>query len=192
MLKQKIEAVLFASGKPLEIKKIAKLIGEKPAAVEPAVTELMAEKNIDDSGLHILKNENKYQLVSNPALADVVDSLVKDETTGELTKPSLETLTIIAYRGPITKPEIEQIRGINCSVILRNLLMRGLVEERDNAERLQPVYSISNDFMRHMGIASVEDLPRYKELSQSEDVDEVLADLNGESPDQSPNESVSV
>jgi len=62
--------------------------------------------------------------------SEIVEKFLKEELTGEMTRPQLETLTIIAYRGPMTKMEIEQIRGVNCSLILRNLLMRGLVEAK--------------------------------------------------------------
>ena len=96
---------------------------------------------------------------------------------GELTRPSIETLTIIAYRGPITKPEIEQIRGVNCSLILRNLLMRGLVEESESVERLQPVYAISADFLRHLGLHAISDLPDYATLHGDEKISQLLREL---------------
>lgn len=173
-LKSKIESILLVSSKPIEAKKIAKLTDAKTGEVAAALEELKQERNSADSGIHLIEQSGKYQLVTNPANAATVDSLVKEEVSGELTRPSLETLTIIAYRGPITKPEIEQIRGINCSVILRNLLMRGLIEERDDPQRLQPVYSLTADFIRHLGIHSVEELPRYAELSVSEELDQAL------------------
>ena len=96
----------------------------------------------------------------------------------ELTRPSLETLTIIAYRGPITKPEIEQIRGINCSLILRNLALRGLIEEADDAARLQPVYTVSVKFLRHLGIHAASELPQYEDLHGNERIGKMLEELN--------------
>jgi segregation and condensation protein B len=108
----------------------------------------------------------------------VVRGFVKEDVSGELTRPSLETLTIIAYRGPVTKPEIEQIRGVNCSLILRNLLMRGLVEEREEASRLQPMYTVSSDFLRHLGLSSLSELPSYGEFHGNERIDKMLADLS--------------
>jgi segregation and condensation protein B len=103
--------------------------------------------------------------------------------TGELTRPQLETLTIIAYRGPITKPEIEQIRGINCSLIIRNLLMRGLVEEAESAEKLQPVYSVSGDFVRHLGLHAIGELPEYASFHENEKMTQMLSELEQQSPE---------
>jgi len=84
----------------------------------------------------------------------------------------LETLTIIAYRGPVTRPEMEQIRGVNCSQILRNLLIKGLVEmEEKNKE---PYYSISVDFLKYLGVSNIQELPDYDKLHQHESLEEFL------------------
>ncbi len=160
--------------KPLDPKKIGKILNVQPAEVKAALVKLMELRNTDESGLHIVEQDDKYQMVTAPTNAKIIESLVKEEVSGELSRPSLETLTIIAYRGPITKPEIEQIRGINCTMILRNLLMRGLIEERDDPERLQPVYSLTGDFIRHLGVHSVEELPKYAELHAHESISQVL------------------
>jgi len=175
-LQSKIESILFVATRPLDPKKIGKMVDAKPAEVEEALNKLAENRNTDESGLHLVVQDGKYQMVTAPANAGAVESLVKEEVSGELSRPSLETLTIIAYRGPVTKPEIEQIRGINCSVIIRNLLMRGLIIEEDDADRLQPVYTISNDFIQHLGIHSVEELPKYDELKADESIDEVLGE----------------
>ncbi len=174
----KIEAVLFVAGKPIAVDRLVKILDSKKQEIETAIEELKIQLNIDSSGLHLIDHEGKLQLVTNPAFGDVVESLVKEEVAGELTRPSLETLTIIAYRGPVTKPEIEQIRGINCSLILRNLLMRGLIEEQDDKTRLQPVYTLSNSFLRHVGLHNVKDLPDYDDLRAHESLEQVLADMN--------------
>ncbi len=176
-LQSKIESILFVATRPLGPKKIGKLVDAKPDEVTVALAKLMEIRNTDESGLHLIEQNGKYQMVTAPANAQVIESLVKEEVSGELSRPSLETLTIIAYRGPITKPEIEQIRGINCSVILRNLLMRGLILEEDDADRLQPIYKLSSDFIRHLGVHSVEELPKYDELKVDESIDEVLGEV---------------
>ena len=85
---------------------------------------------------------------------------------GELTRPQLETLTVIAYKSPITKSEIEQIRGINCTMILRNLLMRGLIIEEEGT--LESVYTVSLETLSLLGITKVEDLPDYQKLHDEE------------------------
>jgi segregation and condensation protein B len=112
--------------------------------------------------------------------ADLVRDFMKDETTGELTKPSLETLTIVAYRGPLTKAEIEQVRGVNCSMILRNLMMRGLVESMGEHGNPLTQYRVTMDFLRFLGLSSVEELPDYDTLRSSENVRRVLEESKEE------------
>lgn len=179
MLNAQLEAVLFASGKPVSLKALAKLVGGSTEEVTVALEELTREKNVDTSGIHVLEHEGMIQLVSNPAFADAVGQLVKDEFTGELTRPQLETLSIICYRGPVTKPEIEQIRGVNCSLIIRNLLIRGLIEEREDTARLQPVYTSTPEFLRHLGLTDMRTLPEYERFHADEQIAKLLAESTG-------------
>jgi segregation and condensation protein B len=93
-----------------------------------------------------------------------------------LTKPGLETLTIVAYRGPITKPELELIRGVNCSLILRNLLMRGLVVQQPGTEgdEVLAQYTASPEFLQYLGFTSVQQLPNFDELHSHQLLEELL------------------
>jgi segregation and condensation protein B len=182
MITAKIEAVLFAAAKPVEVKALAKLLDVSQEVLREAIDDVKARFNADASGIHVLEHEGKLQLVTNPAFTDVVKGFVKEDVGGELTRPSLEALTIIAYRGPVTKPEIEQIRGVNCSLILRNLLMRGLIEEREDIDRLQSVYSVSSDFLRHLGLHDRSELPGYNEFHDNERINKMLAELHEAAP----------
>jgi segregation and condensation protein B len=92
-----------------------------------------------------------------------------------LTQPSIETLTIIAYRGPISKAEIEKIRGVNCSLILRNLMIRGLVDFDIDKNNGQELYNVTVDFLQYLGLNTVEDLPDYMRLHQLESLVDFLA-----------------
>ncbi len=176
---QQIEALLFVSSKPLTFSRLAKLTGTKEADVR-ATVELLKEKwNQEESGIRIMENNGSVQLMTAPEHAELVAGFLKDETRGELTRPALETLSIIAYRQPITKPELEQIRGVNCSLILRNLMVRGLISEKEDAKKMAPVYSVTMDFVRLLGMESVEQLPNFAELSTHEYIDDVL-DTKGE------------
>ena len=130
-LLSQIESILFVVSKSLSLKEIARAVQQKEAEVKLAVEELKAKYNHEASGIRILFVEDKVQMASNPENAGVVDLFIKQEAIGELTRPQLETLTVIAYRGPLTRPELEQIRGVNCAIILRNLLLRGLIEENE-------------------------------------------------------------
>jgi segregation and condensation protein B len=124
--------------------------------------------------VRILHNGSEVQMSTSPDNARLVQDFLKDETTGELTKPSLETLTIIAYRGPVTKAELEQIRGVNCSLIIRNLLMRGLVEAQGEPYDPQTTFRVTMDFLRFLGVAGVEELPEYDKLRSHENVVRIL------------------
>jgi len=167
-LKAKIESLLFVSTKPLMIKRIADVTGNRKEDVRKALDELLKEYDERAGGLVVLRNGEEVQMATAPDLADMVKTFLKDETFGELTRPSLEALTIVAYRGPITKAELEQIRGVNCSLILRNLMIRGLVEMKD--ER----YSITLDFIRYLGVKSVKELPDFEKLNSDENLQKLL------------------
>ncbi len=181
MLKSKIESILFVTNRPLTTKKLAEICGvNKKDEVVKAVEELAEDYASRDSGIRLLRHGDSVQMATSGETADLVREYLKDETTGELTKPSLETLTIVAYRGPLTKSELEQLRGVNCSLILRNLMMRGLVE--CEGEHGQPLtkYQVTMDFLRFLGVSSVEDLPDYSRLRSNENVERVLS---GDMPD---------
>lgn len=170
-----IESLLLAAGRPIKISLIAKLVACTPAEAAAAVEELQKRYNVDAHGIQVLVNNEQVQLATNPSHRKLVADFIKDETTGELTKPSLETLTIIAYRQPITKEELEQIRGVNCSLILRNLMIRGLVESEEQRGGLTTVYNVTMDFLRFLGITSVKELADFERLNSHESLQAMLA-----------------
>lgn len=179
-LKSKIEALLFLSTKPITFARLAKLLKIKTVELDQALQEIAKEMNNDSSGVHLIMSQDAVTLATNPKLAQELTDLTKDDFESDLTRPQLEALTIIAYRAPITKAEIEQIRGVNCSIILRNLLMRGLIEESDDAHKLTSVFTLSSKMLRHLGIHSIEELPDFKELHQNAKIDRLLESLIAE------------
>lgn len=174
MLTTTIEAILFAAAKPIKLSALQKVLGSSQETVREAVDDITARYNIERSGINLIEHEGALQFVSNATVGKDVAKFLRVEASGALTRPSLETLTIISYRAPITKPEIEMIRGVNCSLILRNLLIRGYIEERQDASRLQPVYTLSHDFLRALGIKRVQDLPEFEAFSTNEKITELL------------------
>lgn len=160
----KIESILFVASKPLTAKKIAAVLSVPMPEVEEALQVLQTEYNVENAGIVLLKNNDEYQMVSSPENKEAAENFMKAEISGELTRPQLETLTVVSYCGPITKPELEQIRGVNCGIILRNLMMRGLVKENDDSANLLPAYEVTMEYLRHIGINSLEELPNYTEL----------------------------
>lgn len=180
-----LESILFASAKPVAISTLKKMLDVSDEVLLEAIADIKGRFNVESFGIHVIEHEGKIQLVTNPSQAERVAALLKEETDGELTRPSVETLTIIAYRGPITKPEIEQIRGVNCTLIIRNLLVRGLIEEADDVERLQPVYTVSPDFVRHLGLHSISELPDYGDLHENEKITQLIERLQDETSNES-------
>lgn len=174
MLDQKIESILFIAARPLPVKKLAQICDASKDEVAAALDRIAERHSSEGSGLRLLRNGDAVQLATSPENSRLIQDFLKDETTGELTKPSLETLTIIAYRGPVSKAELEQVRGVNCSLILRNLLMRGLVEALGEPGDITTRYQVTMDFVRFLGVSSVEDLPEYDKLRSHENVARVL------------------
>ncbi len=174
MIASKIESTLFVANRPMSTKRLMEVCDATKEEISTALDVLAAKYNAEGSGIRLLRNGNDAQLSTSPDNAKLVQDYLKDETTGELSKPSLETLTIIAYRGPVSKAELEQIRGVNCSLILRNLLMRGLVEAQGEPYDPQTTFRVTMDFVRFLGIASVEELPDFDKLRSHENVVRVL------------------
>jgi len=173
-IKSQLESLLFIAAKPLTVRQLAKLINQDPANVKTALDELVDDYREKKGGVILAKSGDQYQLTTTGDNSDLVQAFIKSEMTGELTKPSLETLTIIAYRGPIAKPDLEQIRGVNCSLILRNLMIRGLVETITDKLTKQIKYQVSLDFLRFLGVATVQELPDYEKLNSDENLRKIL------------------
>lgn len=171
-LQSQIQSVLFTSAKPLTVKKLAKVLETDVAEVDKELNTILEQQKDSDSGIVLVREGDQVQLATSAENAESVDRFVRGEQVGELTRPSLETLTIIAYRGPVTKAELEMIRGVNCTMILRNLLIRGLI--REEAGEIEAVYRVSLDFLRWLGVQKAADLPDYDKLSSSDLLDQVL------------------
>lgn len=168
-LQSQIESLLFVAIKPMPVKELADLTKVKIKEVEEALEALGAEYKNNGRGLSLIKNNNQYQLTTAPENAALVQDFLKDETSGELSQPSLEALTVIAYRGPIGKLELEKIRGVNCSLIIRNLLLRGLIEEKYNKIKDENYYTVTHDFIRFLGLSDISELPEYAKLRAAEE-----------------------
>lgn len=178
--KSKIESILFASTKPLSVVQLKNILNCETEDIKQALEELEKHYNQKGSGINIINNSSKYQLTTSPENSKIIQDMLKSDMTGELTRPSLETLTVISYRGPISRAELEQIRGVNCSLILRNLLMRGLIESYYDKQKALTLYGVTLDFMRFLGISDVKDLPDYEKLNSDENLVKLLEKENEE------------
>ena len=174
-LKSQIESILFISGEPVKISRIVKITGAHKPEIENAVMVLQGEYKTSGRGMTILTKEEEVQMATNPENAGIVDQLVKSEIQENLSKAALEVLSIVAYRGPMTRMEVEAIRGVNCSFTLRSLLMRGLVERIDNPKDSRGyLYKISFEFLKKLGVENVASLPDFETLSKDERIDSIL------------------
>lgn len=179
-IKSIIESLMLVSGKPLAMDELAKFLELDEVAVKKAIAELVEKYDHPDSGIQVAINGKKVQFTTNSANADSLYKYFKEELSSELSRPALETLTIIAYRQPISKEELEQIRGVNCSMIIRNLLIKGLIELEDTKDSLVPLYSVTMDFLRHLGINSVEELPDFTKLNSDENLQRLIENNNND------------
>jgi segregation and condensation protein B len=174
-LSTKIESLLFVSPRPLTVKRLAELAGADAAAVETELQTLAERYNTDSSGLHLLRHASSVQFVSSPLNSKLITDFIKEEQAGELTRPALETLTIVAYRGPISKIQLDTIRGVNCALILRNLMIKGLVEAKAaGKDKHQTSYQVTMDFVRFLGLNHIAELPDYEQLNRDENLEQFL------------------
>lgn len=164
-LKSLIETILFVYAEPIGAEKLAKITKQKKETMLEALQNLKEE--YQDRGVVIIEKDGEYQLGSNPENSRIVEDLVKSEFTEELSRAAVETLAIIAYKGPITRADIEFLRGVNSSFTVRNMLMRGLVERIENPKDARSyLYRISFDFLKHFGLTAIEELPQFKEFRE--------------------------
>ena len=192
-----LESVLLISDKALKIKNLIKKLAINKKEIKELIKELEEKFNQEDSGIHIATSNDKIQFTTNPISETVIKEFVKEELNSNLTDASMETLTIIAYRGPITKSELEQIRGVNCSIILRHLLIRNLIERSLNKEKMAETYNVSLDFLRYLGVNKTDELPDYEKLHNNEIIEKILNEnqtefdenekINKELPEESNN-----
>lgn len=163
-LKQKIEALLFITGEPISLKKLAKLLSAKEEEVSNALTEL--KDDYINRGLVIIELDNSFQLTTSKEVSSLIEEYLKAEMKEELTPAALETLAIIAYKGPLIRSEIDNIRGVNSSFIIRNLLVRGLIEKDTNRKVANAfAYRISLDMLKKLGLENISQLPEYEKYS---------------------------
>jgi segregation and condensation protein B len=159
-ISNKIEAILFYLAEPVDIAYLVKILGVSKDEMEKAIVEL--KESLSQRGIRLVEHDNTISLVTAPALSDIIDTVIKNERERELGRAGIETLSIVAYKGPISRKEIEYIRGVNSQFALRNLLLRGLIEKqnKEGNDRVM-LYTITMDTLLHLGLSSVTELPEY-------------------------------
>ncbi len=159
-LDAKIEGLLFFTAEPLSYKEIANMLGASVPEVKEAVV-VLREKN-QARGVVVCEREDTVTLGTSPELSTLLEKIRKEELDKELTRATLETLSIILYKNGATRSEIDYIRGVNSSFILRNLSIRGLVEKAVHpTDSRKIVYKPTIEAQNYMGVASISDIPEF-------------------------------
>lgn len=170
-LQAKLEALLFVYGEAVKVRTLAEKLNVSEDSIKEAIRQLQTDLEQENRGLSLAVLDDRTELTTKPSLGPLVRKIIQDEFDSELTAASLETLSIIAYLGPCSRAEIDYIRGVNSSFILRNLAIRGLVERKLDSHRANAfIYNVSFDFLKHMGLSSPQSLPdyeKYRELVKS-------------------------
>ena len=166
-----VEAILFVSPEPINANQIGSLLDVTPRVIKTAIEELNGL--YAGRGIRLQHHNGKVQITSAPEAAHIIEGLLELETTSTLSQAALETLSIVAYQQPITRPQIDSIRGVNSDGVLRTLLSKGLIDDVGRAEGPgRPIlYSTTTEFLKYFGLASYEELPplEFEEHQESTD-----------------------
>jgi segregation and condensation protein B len=165
-LATKLETVLFWKGEPISRKKLAEILEVGQTELNEAIEVL--KNNLVDRGIVLQENGNDITLGTAPEFSKLIEHLQGEELNRELSKASLETLSIVLYKNGVTRAEIDYIRGVNSSFTLRALSVRGLVEKTiDTKDSRRYIYRPSFELLSYMGVKSVEELPDWGDLNNS-------------------------
>lgn len=165
-VQQALESLLFASPEPVSTHRLAKALGVPESLVEEEMKKLIKSYSSNQRGITIVKVADGYQMCTHPDFAPFVARLLEAAPV-RLSRAALETLSIIAYKQPVTLPEIDAIRGVNSAGVVRTLLDRGLIEEAGRKDTVgRPVmYVTTKEFLVYFGLRDLSELPSLDELS---------------------------
>ena len=172
-IKSVIESLLFTWGDPLEVKDLASILEIPEEEVSLLIKELMDDLDYNRRGVRIIKINNSYQIGTRPEHYQWIKKLSLSRANKNLSNAALETLSIVAYRQPIIKADMEAIRGVKCDRVLQTLIERKMVCELGRLERTgRPIiYGTTEEFLRSFGLESIDDLPSLNEVEQNLDLD---------------------
>ncbi len=164
-----LESILFISGTPLNLKDLQKITEFSTGEISFLLNELMAEYRDRKGGILLVEVAGGYQMVSNPEYSHWVKKL-KATTPQKLSIAALETLSIVAYRQPITKAELEQLRGVNSDGVIKSLLERRFIRivGKKEVPGRPLIYGTSREFLQHFGLKDLSELPTMRDLNPDE------------------------
>jgi segregation and condensation protein B len=167
-IKSILESLLFINENPIEARDLATVLGVDKKEIEDNLEELSLEYRERNAGICIIKVAGGYQMCSNPSNEDWVRKMYQEKKRYRLSHASLETLAIVAYKQPVTRPEIESIRGVNVDGVIQHLLELGLLKTAGRKEVVgRPfLYVTTRKFLEYFGLNSLQDLPKLEEFSE--------------------------
>lgn len=158
-----IESILFFKGEPISIEKLSKIIGKPETEISEGLLKL--EESLSGRGIVLMRRDDEVMLSTNKEASSLIENLIKEELHRDLGRAGLETLSLVLYLGPVSRSEIDYIRGVNSTFILRNLLIRGLVERVENEkDKRSFLYQATFELLSYLGVKTLSELPEYREV----------------------------
>lgn len=164
-LEIQVEALLFVKTEPISKKKLALFLKTELPEIENAI--FLLKGNLSNRGVRLIEQGDTVMLGSAPEASEIIESILKEELNKDLGRAGLETISIILYKSPATKNEIDFIRGVNSQFILRNLLIRGLVERIPNPNGRSSLYQPTLELLRYLGVENLNSLPDYEKVTSA-------------------------
>lgn len=173
-----IESLLFVSGEPLDIKNIASIIECSTKFTKELLVEMMDKYQEEHRGIKIINNDDKYSLVTKPINSDYIEKLLGTNSRQSLSQAALETLSIIAYKQPITRIDVDEIRGVKSDRAISNLIEKGLIKEcgRLDVPGRPILYGTTEEFLKYFGLQSIGEMPGLDDIISEMDIEEHLQD----------------
>ena len=177
-----IEAILFSAGESVEVGRIAKAIGHDVATTEKIIRNMMLKYQAEDRGIKIIELENAFQMCTKQEYYEYLVEIALQPKKAVLTDVMLETLSIIAYKQPVTKQEIEKIRGVKCDHAINKLVEYNLVQElgRLDAPGRPLLFGTTEQFLRCFGVSSIDELPEIDHVKMEEFKVEAEKEISGQ------------
>ncbi len=164
-LSASIEAILFYTAEPMSFKKLSLLTKASIGEIREAASLLKIRLSESGGGVILLEQHDEIALGTAPEVGPLIEQITREEISKELSKAAIETLAIICYKGPLTRSDVDYIRGVNSTFIIRNLLIRGIIEKLENPRDSRAMlYGATFAALEYMGVTKIEDLPQYNEI----------------------------
>ena len=173
-----LESILYVAGEPVRIDTLAHALNLTQMELEPAIEQLRDNCLLEKRGLRLNRHGMEIQMSINPEYAKYVEMLLQPVQKQSLSQAAMETLAVVAYRQPVTRAEVEQIRGVKCDYSLQSLMNKELIAEVGRKEALgRPIlYGTTDNFLAHFGISSLKELPPMPEKPKDDSDDAEMTD----------------